>query len=163
MGFSRQEYWSELPFSLPGDLPNPGTELTSLMPPALAGRFLSQVPPGKPYLTNSYWDLNWARQCAMCITASPLHEIGNLTISISQKRNRGLKRLCDLSRVTGLVQWWSPVESGHGSCHHCIALSLPPFSFSSISTENSVKSLSLISKPFWRVAIHKRNKPPQTC
>ena len=26
MGFSRQEYWSELPFSSPGDLPNPGIE-----------------------------------------------------------------------------------------------------------------------------------------
>ena len=26
MGFSRQEYWSGLPFSSPGDLPDPGTE-----------------------------------------------------------------------------------------------------------------------------------------
>ena len=26
MGFSRQEYWSELPFPSPGDLPDPGTE-----------------------------------------------------------------------------------------------------------------------------------------
>ena len=26
MGFSRQEYWSELPFSPPGDLPNKGVE-----------------------------------------------------------------------------------------------------------------------------------------
>ena len=26
MGFSRQEYWSGLPFASPGDLPNPGTE-----------------------------------------------------------------------------------------------------------------------------------------
>ena len=26
MGFSRQEYWSGLPFLLPGDLPNPGIE-----------------------------------------------------------------------------------------------------------------------------------------
>ena len=26
MGFSRQEYWSRLPFSSPGDLPNPGIE-----------------------------------------------------------------------------------------------------------------------------------------
>ena len=40
MGFSRQEYWSGLPFPLPGDLPNPGTEHTSLRmhnSPALAG------------------------------------------------------------------------------------------------------------------------------
>ena len=29
MGFSRQEYWSELPFPSPGDLPNPGIKLRS--------------------------------------------------------------------------------------------------------------------------------------
>jgi len=29
MGFSRQEYWSGLPFPSPGDLPNPGIELKS--------------------------------------------------------------------------------------------------------------------------------------
>ena len=37
MEFSRQEYWSELPFPPPGDLPNPGIEPVSLMSPALAG------------------------------------------------------------------------------------------------------------------------------
>ena len=36
--FSRQEYWRGLPFSPPGDLPHPGIEPTSLVPPALAGR-----------------------------------------------------------------------------------------------------------------------------
>ena len=30
MGFSRQEYWSRLPFSFPGDLPHPGIESGSL-------------------------------------------------------------------------------------------------------------------------------------
>ena len=30
MGFSKQEYWSELPFPSPGDLPDPGTEPMSL-------------------------------------------------------------------------------------------------------------------------------------
>jgi len=34
MGFSRQEYWSGLPSPFPGDLPNPGIELTSLTSPA---------------------------------------------------------------------------------------------------------------------------------
>ena len=38
MGFSRQQYWSGLPFPSPGDLPNPGIELTS---PALAGGFFT--------------------------------------------------------------------------------------------------------------------------
>ena len=36
MGFSRQEYWSELSFPPPGDLPNPGIEPLSLESPALA-------------------------------------------------------------------------------------------------------------------------------
>ena len=48
MGFSRQEYWSELPFSSPGDLPGPGIKCKlSPMSPALTGRFLTTVPPGK--------------------------------------------------------------------------------------------------------------------
>ena len=38
MGFSRQEYWSGLPFPSPGDLPKPGIELES---PALAGGFFT--------------------------------------------------------------------------------------------------------------------------
>ena len=40
MEFSRQEYWSGLPFPPPGDLPYPGTEPVSLMSPALADSFL---------------------------------------------------------------------------------------------------------------------------
>ena len=35
--FSRQEYWSGLPFPPPGDLPDPGIEPTSLVSPPLAG------------------------------------------------------------------------------------------------------------------------------
>ena len=39
MAFSRQEYWSRLPFPSPRDLPNPGIKPTSLVPPVLAGEF----------------------------------------------------------------------------------------------------------------------------
>ena len=45
MGFSRQEYWSGLPFSSPGDLPNPRIEPRSL---ALQADGLTSEPPGKP-------------------------------------------------------------------------------------------------------------------
>ena len=45
MGFSRQEYWSGLPFPSPEDLPNPGTESAS---PALADGFFTTEPPRKP-------------------------------------------------------------------------------------------------------------------
>ena len=41
MQFPRQEYWSELPFPTPGDLPHPGTKSTSLASSALAGEFLT--------------------------------------------------------------------------------------------------------------------------
>ena len=44
MGFSRQEYWSGLPFPSPGDLPNPGIEPGY---PALQADTLSSEPPGK--------------------------------------------------------------------------------------------------------------------
>jgi len=39
MEFSRQEYWSRLPFPTPGDLPDPRIEPASLVPPVLAGGF----------------------------------------------------------------------------------------------------------------------------
>ena len=45
MGFSRQEYWSGLPFPSPGDLPDPGIEPRS---PALQADALTSEPPGKP-------------------------------------------------------------------------------------------------------------------
>ena len=41
MGFSRQEYWSGLPFPPPGTLLDPESETVSLMSPAMAGRLLT--------------------------------------------------------------------------------------------------------------------------
>ena len=48
MGFSWQEYWSKLPFPLPGDHPDPGIETTSLMFPALLS--------GKFFTTSTTWE-----------------------------------------------------------------------------------------------------------
>ena len=42
MRFSRQEYWSEMPFPPPGDLPDSGIEPVT---PALAGGFFTTEPP----------------------------------------------------------------------------------------------------------------------
>ena len=56
MEFPRQKYWGRLPFLTPGDLPNPGIEPTPLVPPALASRFFTIVPSGKP-CSITYWDL----------------------------------------------------------------------------------------------------------
>ena len=47
IGFPREEYWSGLPISSPGDLPDPGIEPRF---PALAGRFFTTESLGKPEL-----------------------------------------------------------------------------------------------------------------
>ena len=46
MGFSRQEYWNGLPCPLPGDLPDPGIQSTSLTSPTLIGGF---------FITSANW------------------------------------------------------------------------------------------------------------
>ena len=56
MGFSRQEYWSGLPFPSPEDLPNPGIEPRS---PALQTDALLSEPPRKPNLCNSKGPYPW--------------------------------------------------------------------------------------------------------
>ena len=53
--FSRQGYWSELPFPPPGDLPGPGMEPAS---PTLQADSLPSEPPGKPGVAtlNNKWN-----------------------------------------------------------------------------------------------------------
>ena len=50
-GISRQKYWSGLPCLPPGDLPDSGIKLASLVSPAspaLVGGFFTAAPPGNP-------------------------------------------------------------------------------------------------------------------
>ena len=51
MGFSQQEGWSGIPFPSPGDFPRSGIKPMS---PAVASRFFTTEPPGKPI---------WAEKC----------------------------------------------------------------------------------------------------
>ena len=48
MGFHKQEYWSGLPFLLPGSLSDSGIEPVS---PALAGEFFTTEPRGSPVIS----------------------------------------------------------------------------------------------------------------
>ena len=64
MGFSRQEFWSGLPFPSPGDLSNPGIEPRS---PALQADSLPAEPQGKPFV------LKYIRICRE--SAKGLHKI----------------------------------------------------------------------------------------
>ena len=56
--FSRQEYWSGLPFPSPGELPHPGTEPASLLSPALAGGFFTTRATRRPDKHLKQWLLN---------------------------------------------------------------------------------------------------------
>ena len=60
MGFSRQEYWSGLPFPSPGDLPNPGIEPRS---PTFQADALTSEPPGKPRMLIRVASKNVLRNC----------------------------------------------------------------------------------------------------
>ena len=65
MGFTRQEYWSGLPCPPPGDLSDAGVQHTSLMSPALTGRFLStsstwEAPSGRATIIQRLdWGWGW--------------------------------------------------------------------------------------------------------
>ena len=58
MGFSRQEYWSGVPFPSPRDLSNPGIEPRS---PALQADGLPSKPPGKPLENYNNQDIGLVR------------------------------------------------------------------------------------------------------
>ena len=66
MGFSRQEYWSGLPFPSPGDLSNPGIEPGS---PALEADTLTSEPPGKPKRGGVFtkWFSSWVTSLSSCL------------------------------------------------------------------------------------------------
>ena len=68
MEFSRQEYWSGLSFSSPGDLPNPGIKPR---PPALQADSLPSEPPGKPSFPPSL--LKIIEYNPLCYTVGPCY------------------------------------------------------------------------------------------
>ena len=69
MGFSRQEYWSGLPFPSPGDLSDPGIEPGS---PALQADALPSEPPGKSFTLNGGQKHLWT----CCHLHRVLHDFG---------------------------------------------------------------------------------------
>ena len=76
MELPRQECWSGLPFPPPGDLPDSGIKPTSLVSPALAGRFFTIEPPGKPS-QHTYWPFNFAYLSVWAHLAHPVNSLGS--------------------------------------------------------------------------------------
>ena len=92
MEFSRQEYWSELPFPIPGDLLDPGLRPVPFAFPVLAGRFFKlgyrpiQIPCGKSYVpigASSPGGQSWQHRCHVSMFPHPL------IVSFSNSPNRG--------------------------------------------------------------------------
>ena len=94
MEFPSQEYWSGLPFSPPGDLPNPGIEPVSS---ALAGRISITEPPGKlhAFVYLMHLPLYFAQNCYL-----------ENAVCQQTKRNRYGTYLESLIRLPSLYQLW---------------------------------------------------------
>ena len=91
LGFSRQQYWSGLPFHPPGDLPDQGIELSSLTSSAL-------VPPGSPHM-------------CVCISFS-WRERWVLGRKGSKRRARGRWQIRLVWVCTGLLGPFEPLKAG---------------------------------------------------
>ena len=70
MGFTRKEYWSELPFPSPGDLLDPGVEFRSSILQA-DFFFLPTEPPGKPKESSIYTGEKTVSPTNVCKNAQP--------------------------------------------------------------------------------------------
>ena len=94
MGFSRQEYWSGLPFPSPGVLPNPGTEPGS---PALQADSLLSEPPGKPSPSFT--------RCQILCRVLGYHGVLSKTILTFEYLLWGLTGVVQLSSQRRFMQW----------------------------------------------------------
>ena len=87
MGFSRQEYWSGLPFPSPGDLPNPGIEPASLMSPDWQVGSLPLLPPGK-YLCCLFKTLvKLINFCKAVFYLSSMSHLSGVLVNLHHYRN----------------------------------------------------------------------------
>ena len=98
MGFSRQEYWSGLPFPALGDLPDSGIEPTSLISPALAGSFFTtrttweahklptKLPPNSGQGYRSFSQESPSAHGASNLTLAKIHLVSSITPTLQSER-----------------------------------------------------------------------------
>ena len=97
MGFSRQEYWSRLPFPSPGDLPDPGIKPRS---PALQPDSLPSEPPGKA-------QMRWKLASIMCL----LWSFPSGAVIKNPPTNAGRRKRCRFNPWVGNIpcrRTWQP-------------------------------------------------------
>ena len=109
MGFPRQKYWSGLPIHSPGGHSDPGIKPTSL---ALAGRFFTNEPPGKPQSDHQY-----------CLIDSIFPRTKSKNKEIHHAQNTGASLLAQMIKSLPAVNetwlqshgWEDPLEKGMGN------------------------------------------------
>ena len=109
--FPRKEHWSGLPFPFPGDLPDPGMELTSS---SLAGRYFTTEPPGKytyfalmTHLKLTPWSSREFLSSSVCLGSDNLKLIQVFLVKLScvcTAALRSQRRPSDKSILTDILQ-----------------------------------------------------------
>ena len=129
MGFSRQEYWSGLPFPSPGDLPDPGIEPRS---PALQADALTSEPPGKPH-THLGMLIKLSSNCPAQETDSQSHLLLTCYSSFSVQSSSSHARFMPVWSGASLPQWedYFMIQAGEVFFSSLLALMiLAPYSLS---------------------------------
>ena len=90
-GIFQGEHWNGLPFPVPEDLPDPGIKPKSLMSPALASRFFTIAPPGKPNNNNQFSSVQSLSHVQLF--ATPWTASGQASLSITNSQSL-LKLMC---------------------------------------------------------------------
>ena len=85
MGFSRQEYWSGLPFPSPWDFPDPRMEPTSLMSLALTGKF---------FTTRATENMG-VSSITQLRPAKPLTSMGNLSCHQEKRKKKSMETISE--------------------------------------------------------------------
>ena len=99
MEFSRQEYWSGLPFPSPGDFPDPGIEPKF---PALQADSLPTEPPGKP-LTLGRSTSNFRFTLLLSLVQNLIVLFKEDYALIEGRRSRGRQRMRWLDGITEAI------------------------------------------------------------
>ena len=94
--FSKQEYWSGLPFPSSGNLPDPGIEPMS---PALQAGSLLPEPPGKPRIIEELWKQEGAPE------AGPCSQAGEEGRSVCSKGSSICRRHDEFGTESGQCGW----------------------------------------------------------
>ena len=127
MGFSRQEYWSGLPFPSPGDLPGLGTEPRS---PTLQADTVPSEPPGKPQEKELKWSevksLSHVRLCDPVDCSPPSSSVHGILqartlewVAVSFSRGSSWPRdRTQVSHIAGRrFTLWATKEAQYGIPH----------------------------------------------